>query len=441
MDEVMDPELAKALERYALVGGILHRRGERGDVVRQVQEIAASELVLQDGTSQISRATLYRIVKAAREGGAYALRRRRRKDRGIIRAIAPEIVERLVALRTEYPGASAPVLIRTLELQGEVAAGQLRPSTVRRVLHNLAPRAQEDKTKRAYRRFEVAGPLALWQGDASPGPWLHGQRLQIYAWLDAYSRTIVAARYYLNQRLPAFDDCLWRAIARYGVPAAVHVDNGSPYTSHHFLRVLADLGIQPIHARPRQPTGKGRIERLWGTCQDRLVSELRLAEADDLASANRVLAAFVPAFNAAFAVPAAVPEHAWRPAPRARELERICAFRYTRTVGNDNTVRLEGAVLQLPATHGGRGLAGRRVELELRLDGRLLVVDRGRTLLAVPAPPDPARLRGILVADPGGPPVADGVRERPGYPPAADHPWRRRFLDERPRGLTESLSR
>ena len=47
----------------------------------------------------------------------------------------------------------------------------------------------------------------------------------------------------------------------------------------------------------------------------------------------------------------------------------------------------------------------------------------------------------IVVADPGGPPVADGIRERPGYPPAADHPWRRRFLSERPQGLTESLSR
>ncbi len=133
MDETMDPELAKALERYALVGGILHRRGERGDVVRQVQEFAASELVLQDGTSHLSRATLYRILKAAREGGAQALRRRRRKDQGSVRAIVPEIVERLVALRTEYPRASTPVLIRTLELQGEVAAGQLRPSTVRRI--------------------------------------------------------------------------------------------------------------------------------------------------------------------------------------------------------------------------------------------------------------------------------------------------------------------
>ena len=301
MDEAMDPELTKALQRYALVGGILHRRNERGDVVRQVRELTESELVLQDGPSHLSRATLYRIVRAAREGGAQALRRRRRKDQGNIRAMTPQIVERLVALRTEYPRASTPVLIRTLELQGEVAAGQLRPSTVRRILRNLAPRAQGDGARRAYRRFEVAGPMALWQGDASPGPWLHGQRLQLYAWLDAYSRAVVAARYYLNQRLPAFDDCLWRAIARYGVPASVHVDNGSPYVSRHFLRVLADLGIRPIHATPRQPTGKGRIERLFKTIQDQVEPTLRelidRGEITALDAVNDLLARWIEEYN------------------------------------------------------------------------------------------------------------------------------------------------
>ena len=245
VDEAMDPKLEKALERYAIVGGILHRKGERGDVVRRVQELAESELVLQEGRTHLSRATIYRIVKAAREGGAKALRRRYRKDRGSIRAIDPATVARLVALRTEYPRASTPVLIRTLELQGEVVEGQLRPSTVRRILRNLAPRAREEKSRRAYRRFEVAGPMVLWQGDASPGPWLHGQRLQLYAWIDAFSRAVVAARYYLNQRLPAFDDCLWRAIARHGVPQGAHVDNGSPFVSRHFLR-YAEFGITQI---------------------------------------------------------------------------------------------------------------------------------------------------------------------------------------------------
>jgi hypothetical protein len=261
--------------------------------------------------------------------------------------------------------------------------------------------------------------------------------------IDDATGVIVAARFSPTEDGEAYLRLLLAMCRDHGVPAAVYRDRsgifaptssprGPEDAATQVGRALAELGIASVPAA--SPQAKGRVERLWGTCQDRLVSELRLASADDLDAANRVLEAWIPVFNAAFAVPAAVPEPAWRPAPRARDLERICAFRYVRTVGNDNTVRLEGAVLQLPATHGGRGLAGRRVELELRMDGRLLVVDRGRTLLAVPAPPDPARLRGITVTDPAGPPVADGVKERPGYPPRADHPWRRRFLDERRAG-------
>ena len=392
MDETMDPELAKALERYALVGGILHRRGERGDVVRQVQEFAASELVLQDGTSHLSRATLYRILKAAREGGAQALRRRRRKDQGSVRAIVPEIVERLVALRTEYPRASTPVLIRTLELQGEVAAGQLRPSTVRRVLHNLAPRAREDKTKRAYRRFEVAGPMALWQGDASPGPWLHGQRLQLYAWLDAYSRTIVAARYYLNQRLPAFDDCLWRAIARYGVPAATHVDNGSPYISHHFLRVLADLDIQPIHARPRQPTGKGRIERIFKTIQEQVEPALRelidRGAITSLDAVNDLLARWIEEYNRRPHGTTKKPPYELlgetKPYPDLRRLGEIFLWREERKVTKRGEVSLGGNHYAVPDD-----LVGLRVVVAFHpFDLREIYVElKGQTITAKPAFP------------------------------------------------------
>lgn len=204
-------------------------------------------------------------------------------------------------------------------------------------------------------------------------------------------------------------------------------------------RAFAELGISSVPAASAQ--AKGRVERLWGTCQDRLVSELRLAGADDEASANTVLERFIPRFNANFAVPPSIATPAWRAAPPARELGRICAFRWPRVVGNDNTVRVDGAVLQLPASHGGRGLTGRRIEVELRLDGRLLVVDRGRTLLVVPVSPDLRQLASVRSLAPGGPPPATGP-QRPGYRPRPDHPWNRPGpkAPSRRGGLTESLS-
>jgi hypothetical protein len=101
---------------------------------------------------------------------------------------------------------------------------------------------------------------------------------------------------------------------------------------------------------------------------------------------------------------------------------------------------VEGAVLQLPPSHGGRGVAGRRVEVGLRLDGRLLVVDRGRPLLVMPVAPDPDALRGITLRAGSGAQPAAGGDERPGYAPSADHPLRRRTLAPPERRLTESPS-
>lgn len=168
---------------------------------------------------------------------------------------------------------------------------------------------------------------------------------------------------------------------------------------------------------------------------------LRLAEANDIVSANAVLARFVPSFNRRFAVPAAIETPAWRPVPSELDLGRVCAFRWRRNVGNDNTVRLEGAVLQLPQLRPGRGLAGRRVELQLRLDGRLLIELDGRILIAVAAPPEPDKLRDIRVVAASGPKPAAGP-DRPGYAPARDHPWNRPGPKAPSRlALTESLSR
>jgi hypothetical protein len=109
------------------------------------------------------------------------------------------------------------------------------------------------------------------------------------------------------------------------------------------------------------------------------------------------------------------------------DLDAIFAFHYRRVVANDHTIRIGGLALQLVALPGGAGYAGRRVDVQVRLDGRIVVVDGGRTLLATEPVLDAARLRSLEAA-PANLSRRDLVTigtDVPGYPPPPEHPWRR----------------
>ena len=112
-------------------------------------------------------------------------------------------------------------------------------------------------------------------------------------------------------------------------------------------RILEELGINSISAK--SPQAKGRVERLWETFQDRLVSELRLAGACTEKEANRVLKEFLPDYNRRFMVQAKEPGSAYRqPKPDFKADEVFC-YKYTCVVGMDNVVQFGQKRLQISA--------------------------------------------------------------------------------------------
>ena len=128
------------------------------------------------------------------------------------------------------------------------------------------------------------------------------------------------------------------------------------------------------------------MERANGTFQDRLVSELRLANAGTLEEANGVLSEFLPRFNARFGVPAAQAESAYRVPDAGLEIAGVLCHKERRRVAKDNTVQYQGRTLQLFPGAGRSSYAGARVEVQERLDGSLLVSYRGVALTPSEAP-------------------------------------------------------
>ena len=196
---------------------------------------------------------------------------------------------------------------------------------------------------------------------------------------------------------------------RHAVFRATRHQHRAREASTQFGRAMRELRIRQIFAR--SPQAKGRVERMAGTFQDRLVTEPRLASASTIAEAQAVLERFLPRFNARFAVAARQREPAWRPLDPALDLGAVLAFRHTRTVARDNTVKYHWRTLQLLPSPQRPSYAGARVEVLERPHGDLAVRQQGETIPARLAPPRSGVLRAPLRA--GVRPCAGAHRLRP----------------------------
>jgi hypothetical protein len=179
-----------------------------------------------------------------------------------------------------------------------------------------------------------------------------------------------------------------------------------------FGRAMATLAVELILAN--SPQAKGRVERMNGVLQDRLVKALRLAGISDLAGANRFLAeVFLPAFNRRFNRPAASPADVHRAVPR--QLDEVLSWEEERVVQRDWTVACDGRWYQLDRQHEALSLVRRKVIVRTLRDGRVQLAYRGTKLCWRELPTRPVREQ----------PKAVTVKPRTVKPPAANHPWRR----------------
>ena len=195
---------------------------------------------------------------------------------------------------------------------------------------------------------------------------------------------ILAAQFFPSETTFGYLSLLRQLLRRFGVPLAFYGDHSAVFVRNddnwtvdeqlagkrqptQFGRALEQLGVTFIAAN--SPQAKGRVERLWGVLQDRLCSELRLAGAHDLDSANAVLRKFISDYNRRFARQPRENATAWRPAPDS--LDRSCCFVHERTVSNDNVVQWEGRRLQIPQQARRFTFAGAKVHIYQALNGRV----------------------------------------------------------------------
>ena len=180
-------------------------------------------------------------------------------------------------------------------------------------------------------------------------------------------------------------------LSTYKMTQAVAVENHDLKTQ--FQRAMEELRCEPIFAH--SPQAKGRVERLFGTLQDRLIKELRLAGISTIADANRFLAdVFLPKFNARFAVAPASPANLHR-SLTARErnaLDAIFSRQETRVVRNDWTLSFRNRWYQLTLHQPVTVCRKDTVTVEERNDGTVRFRLRGKYLNATLLPARPTKV-------------------------------------------------
>lgn len=273
-----------ALFRYRVIAEILvePRSGARQRLMEAIAR-RQHDIPYSDRTT-IGKRTLQRWVKNYQEHGLKGLEPEERLDAGHGRAIDPELVEAAAALRRNTPGRSVRQIIEMLEMAGTAPRGVLKRSTLSEALIRAGCTRQALARKHTtFRRFQEEHRNRMWQGDAQhtmalPHPDLPGRRRKVYllAWIDDYSRNVYG-QFYFEEKGPRLEDCLKRAILRYGIPQQIYVDNGSIYSSKHLERVCAKLTIRLTHSRPYRPMGRGKIEKFF-----RFVDQSFLPEAEAL---------------------------------------------------------------------------------------------------------------------------------------------------------------
>ena len=366
------------LFRYSLIheaADLALRKVERGALVR---ELASRDHVGPDGRAvRVGRSTLDRWVRTYRGGGFDALLPAPRASFPRTRG---SVLDLAVSLKKEAPGRTAVSVAAILRESGR---GSVSTRTIQRHFARLGLNTRPDGSPpKVYGRFEAAARNDLWTGDAMHGPSVGGKKAYLLAFIDDHSRLLPGYLWTFAEDTVRLEAALRPGLAARGVPKAVLVDNGSAFVAAPFLRACAVLGVRLIHARPRTPTTKGKIERLFRTVRSQFVVEVEARGVASLAELNTLFSAWVEVVyhRRVHTETGEMPiERFMAPGPPAlptrEQLHEAFLWSETRMVTKTSTVSLHGNSFEVDAA-----LIGRRADLvfdpfdltsiEVRFEGR-----------------------------------------------------------------------
>lgn len=408
---------------------------DRLAILRQLHEgiMTVTEGARRLRLSQRHMRRLLRRYEAEGDASLPHRARSRPSNRRTPEAIRSRAIERA---REEHFHDFGPTLLAE-HLSRDPEIGALRSHTLRRWL--LAegiwkPRLRGKRHRKQRERRSAVGELVLM--DSSEHNWLEGRscaEMSLVAMIDDASSRLLC-RFFPTDSGAANRQVIIQYLQRHGRMGAIYADAAGHFRVNYraserraqdldrgktlIRKALETLEIELIIAL--SPQAKGRVERLFGTLQDRLIKEMRLARIGSLDEANVFLEqVFIPFWNDRFTVQPASSVDGHRPLPTRCDLPSIFAETSERVIRQDFTFRIHNQHYQIEKSQAAAQMPGTHITIERRLDQTKWFRWRGRYL-----EPTPIALRPGSIPEPKPAPKSSSTKKKP----AADHPWRKRPL-------------
>lgn len=319
------------------------------------------------------------------------------------------------------------------ELLEERESIKISPSSVRRILLEKGLKQNKSRRKGSVHkpRERKTQEGMLWQIDASKHAWLEerGPELTLHGAIDDATGKVVGAVFRFTETREGYFDVMRQGIGTYGIPQGLYSDQHTIFRSpkekitleqelageriplSQFGKAMDELEI--THIKALTPEAKGRIERLWGTFQDRLIIELRLLRVTTLEEANQVLPQLIEKHNQRFSVVPVDETSAYR-ALNEINLTYVFAIREKRRIGPGQTLSYRGKTYTVASNNAKIFKLRATVEVRETLQGDVVIYDQGNVLT----------LREVNKPTLNTPTKKEKTEQKQPRKPTTNHPWK-----------------
>lgn len=287
--------------RFALIAPVIQGTYFESSASAYYSKVTQKPLTLPDGkTFSYHPKTLEKWTEYYRKSGMDGLMPKTRSDKGASRTLSDTAIEEIFRLKEQFPKLNATQIYFRLVEQG-ILSPRVSVASVQRFIkkHDLkSARSPNIKDRKA---FEAPYFGALWQADTCYLPYVtedgKSQRTYLIMIVDDHSRMIVSAQIFYADTAYNFQKVFKQAVASYGIPHKLYVDNGSVYVNKQLEFICGSIGTLKLQTPVRDGASKGKVERAFRTLKNRWLHGLDMATVTSLTQFNALLSEYIRSHN------------------------------------------------------------------------------------------------------------------------------------------------